>query len=307
MVALAIDIGQTGARVRVIDSGDDREVQLPGHDYGSVLLDGIADIVDASVRELGADRVDAVAVGSTALYGRVPPIDDLAARLHRTHGTARLVVADDALTAFLGALGDASGVVVAAGTGLVALASGAHGTVRVDGVGNMIGDEGSGWWIGRQGLIAAFSAADGRPTASGALLERMQTRFGPAADFPSALAASRSPVAVVASFARDVADVARAGDAVARDIWRRAGEHIADAIAAGAVRAGVEQPARWSLVGRLGAADDLLSEGLQTRLAALLPESRPVDARGGPLDGVGMLLSLDAERYAPLARVCAQD
>ena len=304
MVDLAIDIGQTQARVRPLNAdllGGDLEID--GFAYGTDLLDTIVRIVEESTDRLGFDTVDAVAVGSTGLYGRVPAVDALLTRLHHKVGTTSVVVADDAVTAYLGARGDQDGVVVAAGTGMVGLGHGPAGAARVDGVGGMIGDEGSGWWIGRQGLIAAVSAADGRWNASAALLTRLEARFGPVDAFPARLAAETSPVAVVASFAKDVADIAREGDTVAAEIWRQAGDYIGGVIAAAASRAGLDADAQWTLIGRLSGADDLLQPGLDARLRVLLPQSTRVAPVGEPLDGVAQLLSIDTASYAPMVRI----
>lgn len=303
LVDLAIDIGQTQARIQSIHEGRPGvELQVDGFAYGSNLLDTVEYIVHESARRVGASIVAAVAVGSTGLYGRVPAVDELFGRLQRDVGTTAVVVADDALTAYLGALGDQDGVVVSAGTGIVGLAHGPVGTARVDGAGSMIGDEGSGWWIGRQGLISAISAADGRRGASQALLARLEERFGAVADFPAHLAATSSPVAVVASFAKDVADVARDGDAIAVGIWRQAGEHIGDVIFAAATRAGLGRDPQWTLIGRLSNATDLLKPGLENRLSSSLPHSTQVAPMGKPLDGVRKLLSIDPTSYGPMVR-----
>lgn len=303
MVDLAIDIGQTQARIRALQRGSAcGEFDMDGFAYGSDLLETIARIVDGTADRLGVDSVASVAVGSTGLYGRVPDVGDLLERLHRSVGTTSVVVADDAVTAYLGARGDQDGVVVAAGTGIVGLAKGRDRAARVDGVGSMIGDEGSGWWIGRQGLIAAISAADGRRPASATLLDRLEARFGPVGDFPARLAREASPVAVVASFAKDVADVARAGDDVASRIWRQAGGHVGTTIAAAASRAGLGGDARWTLIGRLSGAADLLAPGLDERLSVLLPHGSQEPPLGEPLDGVGLLLGADVTRYAPMVQ-----
>lgn len=301
MTRLAIDIGQTQARIRVLGAAaPEREVS--GFAYGADLLEVIPSIVEEAAHGLGLETIDALAVGSTGLYGHVPPIDALAERLRRRFGVSRVVVADDAVTAYLGAMGRGHGVVVAAGTGMVGLGHGPSGSARVDGVGGMIGDEGAGWWIGRRGLIAAISAADGRPQGSKALLQMLEARFGPVADFPAALAASPSPVAVVASFAKDVADAARGGDTIAASIWAEAGVHIGGVVAAAAARSGLEGTVPWALIGRLGAAVDLLEPGLTRSLGDLLPDADRVAPVGQPLDGVAILLDVEPADFAPMVR-----
>lgn len=69
----------------------------------------------------------------------------------------------DAATNLAGATAGAPGVMVIAGSGSVAYGineAGAEG--RAGGLGYLLGDEGSAWWIGITALQAAAAAADGR-------------------------------------------------------------------------------------------------------------------------------------------------
>jgi N-acetylglucosamine kinase-like BadF-type ATPase len=60
-------------------------------------------------------------------------------------------------------VGDQPGVVLIAGTGSIAYGVNQHGyAARAGGWGFVLGDEGSGFWIGRQALVAVVREADGR-------------------------------------------------------------------------------------------------------------------------------------------------
>jgi len=75
---------------------------------------------------------------------------------------AFVLVTNDA-ELLLSALGKGAGIVLIVGTGSIALARDQTGTVtRVGGWGHILGDEGSGYDIGRRGLQAVVRAADGR-------------------------------------------------------------------------------------------------------------------------------------------------
>lgn len=81
---------------------------------------------------------------------------------------ARIIVANDALIALVAGLGHAPGVVLIAGTGSIAYGRNAENqAARAGGWGYVLGDEGSGYWIGRNALRAVVRQADGRgrPTA----------------------------------------------------------------------------------------------------------------------------------------------
>jgi len=113
--------------------------------------------------------------------------------------------------------------VLIAGTGVVALAIGADGALRMtDGWGPWLGDEGGGAWIGAAGLRAALRAHDGRGPST-ALLDAARARFGAPQTWPAHL----TDAAALASFAPEV--LAAQGDNVAIAIVGAAAEALATA------------------------------------------------------------------------------
>jgi N-acetylglucosamine kinase-like BadF-type ATPase len=90
---------------------------------------------------------------------------------------ARVLVTNDALVALVAGAGDAPGIVIIAGTGSIAYGRSSRGeAARAGGWGYVLGDEGSGYWIGRRALRAVVRAADhrGGPTS---LTPRILTHF----------------------------------------------------------------------------------------------------------------------------------
>lgn len=78
------------------------------------------------------------------------------------HLSANVRLTNDAQLLF-GAFPDEVGIVLIAGTGSIALGQDRHGqTARAGGWGYLIGDEGSGYDLGRRGIRAAAKAADSR-------------------------------------------------------------------------------------------------------------------------------------------------
>lgn len=294
MRVLAFDLGQGGLRARVRADGVlECELSGPGYRPGRPMDQFLLDITEQAAQVSGESRFDVVAGGLTGVHGN-PPDPSISIRLLRERfGTNQLILADDALTSYLGARGDREGAIAAVGTGLVALGYGPGGNAaRVDGMGAMMGDEGSGWWIGRQGLIAAVSAVDGRRPSSRFLLTAAEERFGPIAKLPCLIGKSESPVAVVAGFAPAVAEAARGGDTVAQEIWARAGEHIAGTVSAAATRAGIGPTCEYSLLGGIAEAIDLLEPALTQRLGRDFPESTRTTPAGTALDGAEQLARL---------------
>jgi N-acetylglucosamine kinase-like BadF-type ATPase len=97
----------------------------------------------------GADRAEDTAV-----------VRDILRRLgHRTD----VLVVNDALVALVAGAGDSPGIVIISGTGSIQYGVNRRGmAVRAGGWGFMLGDEGSGYWIGRHALTAALHERDGR-------------------------------------------------------------------------------------------------------------------------------------------------
>ena len=74
-----------------------------------------------------------------------------------------LIVTSDVEIAFEGAFGDEPGIVTIVGTGSIGLAKCKNGNiVRCGGWGIELDDEGSGAWVGREGLTAVMRDIDGR-------------------------------------------------------------------------------------------------------------------------------------------------
>ncbi len=145
-------------------------------------------------------------------------------RLREALPFARMAIETDAVTALRGALGEDEGIVAALGTGSV-FGARVDGTIRqIGGWGLMLGDEGSGAWIGRAALSAALRAAEGfapmTPLASDLL-----TEF----DGPQGIIAF-SLSARPADFAALAPRLLASQDPIAQAILTRAQSDIAEAI-----------------------------------------------------------------------------
>ncbi len=308
---LGVDSGGSGLRIAVAraDEGDARPLAsytsqepigtgprgMDAHQLLKQLVPAAQDLM----RDTGARQLDAVCVGASGMASLGDDLRaELPAALAEAFGVRRLALAADAVTAYAGALGQAPGAVVAAGTGVIAMGTDltpAGGWRRADGWGHLLGDCGSGAWIGRAGLEAALRAHDGRAGGSAALLARMEAVFGPAAELPGALYPRTDRPAVLASFAPEVAACA-GHDTVASAILNEAARHLVEAAAAAC------PPAAGSAVaftgGLLHLGEPLLAP-LRTAFAELLPHARRVRAAGDPLDGalrVAAALATDALR-----------
>jgi len=295
---LGIDAGQSGCRFALSWPDGSRETWtsagLPSEVPPLAAISGfLLDAVRNRAEALGVDRIDSVGAGLTGLHAGVRDLAPLALTTWSERlGTREVRLADDAVTSFLGALGDRAGVVVAAGTGVTVLACrDGSAPARVNGWGPTLGDEGGGYWVGQQGLRSAYRFVDGRP-GSGLLAELARETFGDLKQLPAALAKSPRRVADVASFARQMAHAAEGGDPHALRIWRRAAEHLAEATAAAAHAAGLDQDPAISYTGALFGAGSLLLDPLEAALRDLDPQLRLTPPQADALTGAARLASV---------------
>jgi N-acetylglucosamine kinase-like BadF-type ATPase len=301
---LAVDAGQTGTRASVVNGGltgpaghgpGVRHLQSPGG------VEHAAAAIHTAAEQAGlpGGGVGVVCVGLSGFADAMPDLERLAAELARRIGAARVVIASDVVSSYLGALGLRPGVVVAAGTGSVALAADGRGAVAlVDGWGHLLGDAGSGFAIGQAGLASALRAVDGRG-GSEALRARAEAAFGRLDELPTAIHGGEGPARRVAAFAQAVADAAHAGDEAARAIWAAAAGELATTVVAAAERTLAGVPADVSWAGGLFAAEDLLRTPFTRRLAERAPRLRVVAPAGTSLDGARLLAAPEASRTFP--------
>lgn len=238
---VGVDAGRTGCRVVVRDGAEyvgHGVLARPGRNGPRLAAAALRHAIVEAVSLAGFDH-DAptdIAVGMAGVTMLDGGSEALAHALAGLWPGASIAVAGDVVTAHAGALAGEPGVVLAVGTGAIALGLSAGGTMRrVDGWGQWLGDDGSGAWIGREALRAVVRAADGRgePTA---LTDLAAHRFGGIASLPAQLPFEPTLPTQTAAFVPYVIDAAASGDAVAGDIVGRASDAWADATLA-AVRA----------------------------------------------------------------------
>ncbi|EPX84884.1 putative N-acetylglucosamine kinase [Rubellimicrobium thermophilum DSM 16684] len=159
----------------------------------------------------------------------------------------------DGMLAHRGAFGGGEGVLLIAGTGSVAVARGPSGFARAGGWGDVIGDEGSAFWIGREALALAARAADGRMPQAAGFAGALRRGLGvPAGSFGLLdwlLGQGLGPRAAAAQAAQVVDALAAQGWPEAAAILDHAGEELALAARAAAARAGLGEEFPWVATG----------------------------------------------------------
>jgi N-acetylglucosamine kinase-like BadF-type ATPase len=144
------------------------------------------------------------------------------------------LVNGDMVIAHVGALGGRPGVLALAGTGSVILGIGEDGArFKVGGWGPVYGDEGSAYRITQSALTAAARAYDGRGPWT-ELLPAITQALG-LREFKETVERiyiEKMEPREIAALCHAVYGTAKAGDVVARNIFLRAGEDLAEGVAA---------------------------------------------------------------------------
>jgi glucosamine kinase len=239
--AIGVDGGGSKTLAVVVDAqGNERGRGIAGSaNYATV---GI----DQAVRQIHSAVEEAARAASCSLLARLglAGIDrpgDNEILLPHLHSVAEFILLTNDAELVLSALDDAVGIALIAGTGSIALGRDAHGIVtRTGGWGYIIGDEGSGYDIGRRCLQAVSRAVDGRGQMTalvGLLLQHWN--LTDASDIIGKVYPDPGKAAI-ASLSALVFRAARAADEIASEIVQSAADELA--LAAVAVRNTLDFP-----------------------------------------------------------------
>jgi N-acetylglucosamine kinase-like BadF-type ATPase len=167
-----------------------------------------------------------------------------------------------------------------AGTGSIAFGQDGQGNrARAGGYGPLLGDEGSGYDIGRKALIAALRAEDGRSPAT-VLTDRFKQRFmlDRMPEVINLVYGNPAPMQrpEIAGLAPLVVEAARDGDAMAREILRIAGRELGLLAAAVLQKLNFdeEQPVPVAGTGGVFAAGNILGLPMQQVVRNVCPQAQ---------------------------------
>jgi N-acetylglucosamine kinase-like BadF-type ATPase len=296
-VLLGIDGGGTRSRAVLVTEGGvvfgaGAAAGANVHDVGAEEAGRQLAVAAALAWEAAGASPRPLAAACFALAGLVTERDRAMAR--EAIGYARLLSTDayvrvdsDGAAAVAGAHLGAPGLVLISGTGSACYGRGDDGSAwRAGGWGPWMGDEGSGTWIGREGLTAVVKARDGRgpPTA---LTEPLLAATGctDPDDLMYRVYVLGLDRRATAALAPVVLAAAAAGDAVAEDVVRRAVEHLLDAVEACRAALSLERPPLALTGGVALAMRERIEAALEARQAAV----ELVDAPLSPPLGAALL------------------
>lgn len=275
-----------------IDAGGTKTVCLLADEQGNIV--GEARAGGANLQAAGELEVEKVlhrvmeeALGSRAIVpaaiclgiAGVDRPDDSAivsAIMRRIGYKARIVVVNDALVALEAGAPGQPGIVVISGTGSISYGRNAQGVAaRAGGWGYVLGDEGSGYWIGRAALRAVLRQTDRRGPATiltGLVLEHFGVNV-PQELIHQVYNRDLKPTAIGA-LATCVQSAFSNGDAVAVGILRGAARELESFALSVAHRLDlIGQAFVFVLAGGIFRAVPWLEQELERRLPAAAPAS----------------------------------
>jgi N-acetylglucosamine kinase-like BadF-type ATPase len=225
--------------------------------------------------------------------------------LRRIGFKARLLVTNDALIALVAAIGHEPGVVVIAGTGSICYGRNARDeAARAGGWGYVLGDEGSGYWIGRHALRAVVRAADGRGHAT-AMTPLVLEHFGASRPEDLVHTIYDGPLrpASIAAVARAVQDAAEAGDELALQVLTVGARELASSARAVIGRLGLrDEVFDVVLAGGVMHAVPRLAIEVEQQVRALAPRCRVQRLTRDPAQGAVALALAEAAGGARIPR-----
>ena len=282
-VFAGIDAGGSHSEVVIVDRGGRILARVRGGpaalrpDSAVEVAGAIAVTLGRAGAEISIRRFEVLVVAAAGA-GRAAERAALTQALEETRVAERVEVIGDGEAALESAFGSQPGMIVISGTGSIAYARDASGTVyRTGGLGWQLGDEGSGYALARDALGAAGRAADGRGPAT-ALTELVQRATG-AKDINDLVRwAQTASRADVAKLAQATGEAALQGDAVARELVDKAANDLCTHVIALLRRTDPHSPTELALAGGLLEAQSPVRNALVTLISRAAPRLKVVSA-----------------------------
>lgn len=152
---IAVDLGQSGCRIR---QGE----KIVTTDRGKLVGESPVDSLRAIFSDIQGFKGEVAALSLTGLNGTASNVDEFAALSHEFFGTQKVAVIDDGFAGFVGALNGRNGVVLSIGGGVVSVGGCDGKFAHRDGLGSTFGDEGGGFWLGKNAITKALGIRQGR-------------------------------------------------------------------------------------------------------------------------------------------------
>src|SRR4051794_35566134 len=276
-----------------IDAGGTKTVCLLADADGVVLSEGrgaganlhtagelaVEKVLHESMEAAIGDRAITPAAICLGIAGvdREDEMRTVRAVMRRIGYKSRVLVVNDALIGLVAGARDEPGIAINSGTGSIVYGRNARfEAARAGGWGHLIGDEGSGYWIGRESLAAVMRASDGRGPETRLTAEiLLHFNVDDESRLPRIVYDRELPRVSVAALGPIVQRAADVGDAVARRILERAADELVLAAQSVAARLEMRGDAfTFYLAGGVFRVVPWFSEELPRRLVEVAPRAQ---------------------------------
>ncbi len=244
--------------------------------------------VDRAFSDAGMERT-AVAAACLGLSGVDRP-EDLALTeswLERTLPGTNAMIANDAHLVLAAGTPDGWGIALICGTGAICFGRNPAGKkARSDGWGHLLGDDGSGYYLGRAALRAVMRAHDRRGPNT-VLTDAVLAHWSLSEPERLLYRVYHEGVTTteVAALARLVSAAAEEADAVALEIVQKAGCELANTVRTVAQAIGCDRPIPTALAGGAITKGVLVRQAFLAEIDALGLELEPVQCVDQPVIG----------------------
>ncbi len=265
----AVLVDHEGAVIGRQNGGSSNYLAIGGEELRKVLLSVIGDLLAKT--DVTDSEITHIYMGFAGA-GRKEDREAITGLFDNTPFQGRVSVVSDAVIALMGAFAGRPGVILISGTGSICFGVDSRGElIRSGGWGYMLGDEGSGFYIGHEAIIYALKYFDGRGVKT-TLKKVIENKFNVSSiDFLVPLIyQNKIDRVAIADLAPSVFEEAGKGDKVAADIIRAAGLELGKMIKAviRKMKNGVEQ-AEIALIGSVFKQKDILVPYIQEELSDL--------------------------------------
>jgi len=301
------DGGGSGIRAKSqTDGGNSITKNFPGFTPGELpLVDYLANLIIDFAGEVDG-TIDRAVLAVATLPADDKQYGDIAKTVLAKTKVKELWICSDSVSACAAAI-EKDGVVIAAGTGITALAVGKNRSMihSLAGDGFLIGDEASAFWIGKMALNSALRARDCRG-GNQELLDVACKHFGAEPyQLTHTVHQLERPVHAIAEFAKIVNELAGSGNSAASEILNSAADEIVLIATTAKRECGGGSDFQVALIGGVLAPENLVAKLVVEKLKV---HDLSIHTSGkNSLDGAGALANLSEPGiFAPLIRTFKQ-
>lgn len=236
MFTLGIDGGATAAKWALRDGfGKIREgvsEPIDGHVYRPESKARLIGVLNEIKTAAGNEKIISVYAGITGTSSDPKNNGGIIEIFQSVFGEIKIEIVIDMVLGYRAHFALGEGIFLYAGTGSIAIHMTETGkVVRAGGWGYLLGDEGAGYWIGREAIRRTLTAIDTKSAITKGSLEAEVLDFTKCKDWNEikeyVYSKDRS---AIAALAKPVITLAKSGDLVAQDILAIAADYLIDLV-----------------------------------------------------------------------------